>query len=190
MGRNREVDLIPLKFTKMLEPTLSSGYHGVFSCTRDIRYPYRKKKICFLSWASSYIHLFWVDLGVVQGDRISSFLGEILFWFCEEFLLKLSFKFPSPGPASPSWIFWILPLFVWTTFDFDFSQRFSVNCQNLCCQSTDSQSSVVISLGAICLHHLTIENEIRCTFCGIFTLATSGNGRMDISAVFSSQVWP
>ena len=109
MGRNREVDLIPLKFTKMLEPTLSSGYHGVFSCTRDIRYPYRKKKICFLSWASSYIHLFWVDLGVVQGDRISSFLGEILYWFCEEFLLKLSFKFPSPGPASPSWIFWICP---------------------------------------------------------------------------------
>lgn len=154
----------------MLEPTLSSGYHGAFSCTRDIRYPYRKLKISFLNWASSYIHLFWVDLGVVQGDRTSSFFGEILFWFCEEFLLKLSFKFPSPGPASPSWIFWILPLFVWTTFDFDFSQRFSVNCQNLCCQSTDSQSSVVISLGAICLHHLTIENEIRWKFCRIFTL--------------------
>ena len=109
--------------------------------------------------------------------------------FCEQFLLKLSFKFPSPGPASPSWIFWILPLFVWTTFDFDFSQRFSVNCQNLCCQSTDSQSSVAFSPGSICLHHLTIENEIRWKFCRIFTLATSGNGRMDISAVISSQVW-
>ena len=109
--------------------------------------------------------------------------------FCEQFLLKLSFKFPS-RPRLPFLNFLDLPLFVWATFDFDFSKRFSVNCQNLCCQSTDSQSSVVISLGAICLHHLTIENEIRWKFCRIFTLATSGNGRMDISAVISSQVWP
>ena len=162
---------------------VSSHVQGIYGILTE------KKKICFLSWASSYIHLFWVDLGVVQGDRISSFLGEILFWFCEEFLLKLSFKFPS-RPRLPFLNFLDLPLFVWATFDFDFSQRFSVNCQNLCCQSTDSQSSVVISLGAICLHHLTIENEIRCKFCRIFTLATSGNGRMDISAVISSQVWP
>lgn len=142
-------------------PSHVQGIYGILT---------EKKKICFLSWASSYIHLFWVDLWVVQGDRISSFLGEILFWFCEEFLLKLSFKFPSPGPASPSWIFWICPCLYEPLLTFDFSQRFSVNCQNLCCQSTDSQSSVVFSLGAICLHHLTIENEIRWKFCRIFTL--------------------
>ena len=56
-GRNREVDLRPLKFTKMLELILSSGYHGVFSCTRDIRYPYRKKKDLFLE-LSIKLHTF------------------------------------------------------------------------------------------------------------------------------------
>ena len=72
-GRNREVDLRPLKFTKMLELILSSGYHGVFSCTRDIRYPYRKKKDLFLE-LSIKLHTFIMGgLGVVQGDRISSF---------------------------------------------------------------------------------------------------------------------
>ena len=57
MGRNREVDLIPLKFTKMFEPTLSSGYHGAFSCTRDIRYPYRKKRDLFFE-LSVKLHTF------------------------------------------------------------------------------------------------------------------------------------
>ena len=84
--------------------------------------------------------------------------------------IKIKFQVSLSRLRLPFLNFLDLPLFVWATFDFDFSKRFSVNCQNLCCQSTDSQSSVVISLGAICLHHLTIENEIRWKFCRIFTL--------------------
>ena len=95
--------------------------------------------------------------------------------------IKIKFQVSLSRPRLPFLNFLDLPLFVWTTFDFDFSQRFSVNCQNLCCQSINSQSSVAISPGTICLHHLKIENEIRWKFCRIFTLATSGNGRMDIS---------
>lgn len=39
-ARNREVEIY-----ENVELILSSGYHGVFSCTRDIRYPYRKKDL-------------------------------------------------------------------------------------------------------------------------------------------------
>ena len=63
---------------------VSSHVQGIYGILTE------KKKICFLSWASSYIHLSWVDLGVVQGDRISSFFRWNFVLFCEEFLLKLS----------------------------------------------------------------------------------------------------
>lgn len=79
----------PLKFTKMLELILFSGYHGAFSCTRDLRYPYRKKKRSVsLCWESSYRHLSWVDLGLVQGDRISPFFRGNFVLFCEDVLLN------------------------------------------------------------------------------------------------------
>ena len=181
----------------MLELILSSGYHGVLSCTRDIRYPYRKKKDLFLE-LSIKLHTFIMGgfRGGPRGPHLLFFKVKFCFvlwgifikikWFLN---IATAGKFPS-RPRLPFLNFLDLPLFVWATFDFNFSQRFIVNCQNLCCQSRDSQSSVAFSPGSICLHHLTIENEIRWKFCRIFTLATSGNGRMDISAVFSSQVWP
>ena len=162
-------------------PSHVQGIYGILT---------EKKKDLFFE-LSVKLHTFVLG-GFRGGPR-----GPHLLFFRWNFVLilwgifiKIKFQVSLSRPRLPFLNFLDLPLFVWTTFDFDFSQRFSVNCQNLCCQSTDSQSSVVISLGAICLHHLTIENEIRWKFCRIFTLATSGNGRMDISAVISSQVWP
>lgn len=98
MGRNREVDLRPLKFTKMLEPTLSSGYHGAFSCTRDIRYPYRKKKDLFFE-LSIKLHTFVLG-GFRGGPR-----GSHLLFFRWNFVLilwgifiKIKFQVSLPAP--------------------------------------------------------------------------------------------
>lgn len=183
MGRNREVDLRPLKFTKMLELILSSGYHGVFSCTRDIRYPYTKKKDLFLE-LSIKLHTFILGgfRGGPRGPHLLFFWVKFCFVLWGIFIKIKWFLNIATAGKFPSRL--RLPFLNFL------SQRFIVNCQNLCCQSRDSQSSVAFSPGSICLHHLTIVNEIRWKFCRIFTLATSGNGRMDISAVISSQVWP
>ena len=76
----------PLKFTKMLELILFSGYHGAFSCTRDLRYPYRKKKDLFLCAENQVTDLChgWIYVWS-KGTASPLFLGEILFCFVRMF---------------------------------------------------------------------------------------------------------
>lgn len=79
-ARNREVEIY-----ENVELILSSGYHGVFSCTRDIRYPYRKKRsVSCAEHQVTYIYHGWIQ-GLSKGTPSPLVLGEILFCFVMNF---------------------------------------------------------------------------------------------------------